>query len=204
MNNILGKLLLVCLALPVLAACGEDEDTVNKDRTAIETYLNGNTYLREFEPEVIDDAVYKIVENAGRDGYDDAAVLEKGDRVEFYYEGYVFGTSLNLAPGTANISLPFATNNPELLADLTDPEKMGDNPLWDLEYWPDDPVEATVGSTSFVKGVQRGLPGSREGDSVLLFFTYDLGYGDKLFPSIPKNSTIVFRIIIDKVTKRSS
>lgn len=200
--NLVRKLMIICFAAAVSVACGDDYESLEKDRTAIQTYLTG-TLGDEGTYEVADN-VYKYVQNADREGYAGAAVVAKGDVVELYYEAYAFATSLRLDAGNYNPTLIFATNRPETLDYVCDPEQMGtlSLPAWERTLWDDEPTVVTVGSTMLVEGVARGLPGSREGDRVWMLFASDLGFGEKELGTVARNQILAYRLYIDKVTKR--
>ncbi len=47
-----------------------------------------------------------------------------------------------------------------------------------------------VGGGSFVEGVELSLPGCREKDTVEVYMTYNMAYGDALINFIPEQSPI--------------
>lgn len=184
---------LLC-AMAILASCAEAYDQLERDRNSIASFLASREY------DVVDN-VYRYVENSDRDGYQQAAVAQNGDLVEFYYEAYKFSTALDLTPGNYNVTYLFATNRPETFDFICDTVSMGDNPVWDRTEWPEDPIETTVGSGSLVQGVNIGLAGKREGDHVWMIFASDLGFGDQALGIVPKHQILAYRIYMEKVTK---
>ena len=193
--------MIFCFAAACLVGCGRDYEELEKDRLAIESYLDGQ--LRDTATYEETGGVYKYVPNIGRAGYADAAIAEKGDVVEFYYEGYAFERSLSLSANNYNPALIFATNRPETLDYLCDPAPtvMGEA-AWERTLWGDEPVTITIGNTTVVEGVARGLAGSREGDVVWMLFASDLGFGEKELGAVGPNQILAYRIYINTVTKR--
>ena len=195
--------MVLCLAAAGMAACGKVYENLERDRTTIETFLTEK--LGETATYEAVGGVYKYVQNSGREGYSTAAVAEKGDVVDFYYEAYAFARTLNLDVGNYNPTLIFATNRPETLDYLCNPapEAIG-AVAWDRTFWSDEPVAATIGDAALVEGVARGLAGLREGDQAWLLFTSDLGFGENKLGIVGINQILAYRIYIDKVTKRQS
>ena len=58
-----------------------------------------------------------------------------------------------------------------------------------------------VGGGSFVEGVELSLPGCREKDTVEVYMTYNMAYGDALINFIPEQSPIAVFYTIDSVRK---
>lgn len=191
-----------------MVACGKNYEDLEKDRTTIESFFEGYFNKMSEEEKVAEMAaygvvgsVYRYVLNDDREDYADAAVVAQGDVVEFYYEAYSFTTNLNLAPGNYNPQLIFATNRPETLDFLCNPGTTNTFAAWDRTLWDSAPTVATVGSTTLVEGVSKGLPGLREGDHVWLVFASDLGFGEKELGTVGRNQILAYRIYIEKVTK---
>ncbi len=208
--NVLRRLTILCLAAAITAACGKDYESLEKDRMAIESYFE--SYFRGIpeddavvarEAYEMVDGVYKYVQNFDREGYAEATVAANGDRVEFYYEGYMFSKDLDMYAEDYNPALIFATNRPATLDFLCSPGIMGEA-AWVRTLWGDDPVAVTIGNTTIVEGVAIGLEGAREGDRVWMVFTSDLGFGEKELGTVGKNQILAYRIYIEKVTKRES
>lgn len=178
-------------AVLCMAACGEDEDTTESQISTIESYLGQRDYD-------LVEGVYKHVENPTREGRENEPMAVEGDSVEIYFEGYVLSSGLNIDASAEVRTAPFYTNREALIAGMSDPEGLGLNP----EYWPTEAWRARLGTTPMLRGLQLGIPQSHRGDSLLLMFPSQLGYGSAEFGTLPKNTPIVFRIYLDKVNKQ--
>ncbi|MCL2561511.1 MAG: hypothetical protein FWE10_04225 [Rikenellaceae bacterium] len=188
------------MAAATAAACGNNYDQLERDRTTIETFLDRHT-IETGEYDVIDN-VFRYVANVDRPQRDRSPVVARGDEVEFYYEAYAFAATLNMAAGHYNPTLIFATNRPETLDFLCNQQLMGQRAAWNRTIWPEEPVRVRAGDATVVEGVRRGLLGCREGDHVWLFFVSDLGFGEEQHGTVAKNQILAYRIYIENVTKR--
>lgn len=216
------------LAIFAATGCGDDNDVLDKQASSIETYIQRN---HEEYDEVVIGGVYRVVENSDRDDYNSETVIEKGDIVEYYFEGYVFTSSLSMVrwefvtgedggdegdgdgeeggdgdegDDQVNVTVftaPFYTNIDKIIEALTSDYDDGGLGLTP-DAWPTAPVRAKVGGGTMLDGLRRGLVGARENDRVLVFFTSKYGYGDKIMPGIPKDSPLAYRIHINKVEKQ--
>ena len=162
----------VILSVVFLAACGKLDFNVDGQRTRIESYLNGREYDYTYQ-----DGVYKYTyyTEGGRSG------IVRGDSVYIYFSGYVFANG----PGAL-----FTTNIEE------------DAVAADMEATAMDfsPQGIKIGG-EVIPGIDLGLPGSVEGDSLMLFITNDLAYGDRPMGTLPRGATVAFKIVVDKVVK---
>lgn len=59
-----------------------------------------------------------------------------------------------------------------------------------------------VGSGDLIDGLDRGLPGARQGEEVLLLFTADDGFGNRSVGLVPENSALMFDIIVSTIKKK--
>lgn len=165
----------------LLWGCSGSSKVLEDQRTAIERYLDGKAL-----PYVLQSGVYKHLGNAGREGYEDDPVVKTGDSLKFDFAAYFFSSSTGLGR-------LYYTN----IASIIEADTIL-NPI----YWPAAPLEAKLGVTPLIAGLTLGLPDSRQGDSVLLFFASDLGYGGKPNGIIPDNTALVWVIKINEVIKQ--
>lgn len=174
-----------------LWACGKDDSVVPDQQDVIRAFLDGN----ELEYDV-QGGVYR---HFGARGIVEAPTLENGDQVGFMFElypaRYTYATTslsrLSPVPTTA-----IFTNKQGVIDTL-----MRANANFD-PAWPTDPFVARVGSEALIEGLNRGLAGCREGDSVLLFITSDLALGDKMTGTVAANTALLYVINIKTVSKQ--
>lgn len=159
--------------------CGKDTNIVPDQRTAIIKYLESQKF--EYTTQ---GGVYKYIANIDREGRDKAKEAIVGDSLSFRFEAYTFTS----APGTI-----FYTNKVAVAAGMT-----GLN----TTYWSFEPTKVKVGqSEGIIKGIANALPYCREGDSVLLYITSDLAYGDKFVSLIEKNTALQYIVNIENIKK---
>ncbi len=170
----------VLTALCLAFGCGTDRDIVPDQRTAIENYLNS----KQITDYTIQDGVYRFVPNDDRETYDTDPAAAPGDSVYFMFEEYVFTSS---GPGQLCY-----TNKSAII---------GADTVINPQFWPLDPLGVRVGSTGLIAGLTRGLPGCRQGDSVVMLITSDLAYGDHPMGVVQRNKTIMMMLNILEVKK---
>lgn len=192
------KFLTILFLLPLLVGCKE-EDTLLMERDRIEKYLSSRRMVAEESlGDVIEDNpafystfgryAYRHIVNYYDAGREDKPVVEWGDNIEIRFKAYIFSGS---EPSTTAI---YWSNVPEIIEQLG---KKSDNTL----DWSREPLTIKVGTTRLIDGLERSLPGCHEADSVQVYMTSNLAYGDELFGVIPKNSMIAWYMKIEKVTK---
>lgn len=168
------------------SACGKDEETIDSERTRIVSYLTKLNLQEEGSYDDLD-GVFRHVGNAGRNGYSTAAEAAAGDSVIFYFSAHLLNTSADVS------AQPLIYTNKQRLID-------GIGGL--TGRWSSEPYKARLGSSSLVKGLQKGLTGAREKDSLLLFMSSDMGYGEHEMFNVPKNSSLMFTIELVSVKKQ--
>lgn len=165
-----------------MVACdGISDDVVPKQVDNIEKFLDNNNMEYSLQK-----GVYKHIGNIERSGYYNSPMIEKGDSVYFYIAGYKFNTT--------RIEPAFYSNKDFIIDDLRDKGL-------DAVYWPRTSQKVKLGKSSLVKGIENGLPGCRQGDSVRLFVPSDQAFGDDYMSTLPINSAVEFVLWIDKVIK---
>lgn len=166
----------------ITSCTGISDDVVPAQRERIERYLQNSNL--EFTNQ---NGVYVHIGNAGRTGYNNATQIAAGDSVYFYFAEYEFTTS-RLEPA-------FYSNRDWIIDELRD---QGLSAV----YWSRDIYKAKLGKTPLLKGVERGLPGCREGDSVRMFLTANMAYGENYISTLPLNSSVEWVIWIEEVKKQ--
>ncbi|MCC8018620.1 MAG: FKBP-type peptidyl-prolyl cis-trans isomerase [Rikenellaceae bacterium] len=184
MNRFRLQILYIPLCALFLAGCGsKDDNTVADQRTAIENFLT-NAYGEDGYDKI--DRVYRVaIEREGN--YNRSRRLEKGDIARFYFAGYEF-TSRRIEPA-------FYSNVDWIIEELQD---AGLDPI----YWDQDIVEVRLGEGKVIKGIEKGLEGCREGDSVRVFLTTDLAFGSYYISDMDLYSAVEYVIWLEEVEKQ--
>ncbi len=165
-----------------LSACSKDTSDVDDQRLSIESYLSRQGWTIDYLG-----GVYRYVLNRDRHGYEEAVQAESGDSVIFNYAVYQFSSS-----STGGVGTLIYTNNPEIQS-----EQEGLDPT----YWAKEPLGVELGRTPLISGLELGLTGVRQGDTLQLFMSSDKGYGDKAFGTIEANTPLVWNLGIKEVIK---
>ncbi len=164
--------------LLLLGGCKVDTSDLDTQRANIEKFVE-TQYPTLY---TVHSGVYRYITNGTREGAEQAAMVETGDSLYFRFAAYMFSSSGGL--GTL-----YYTNYAALITPAGLP-------------WSDEPEAARLGVTKLLKGLEYGLPGCREGDTVQLFFPSDLGYGDKPNGIVSQNTPLAWEIAIEKVVKQ--
>ncbi len=162
------------LAAACTTACGTNKETIDKERSSIVTYLTNNKIPYQ---EV--GGVYKQVNYASGS----AVTAEAGDSVYIWYIGYVFG---------GNTSTYYNSNIREVF----------DQYSADASGYTFDAAGGVPGNGSFIRGINKGLVGSAEKDTITLYFTSDYGFGEKQLQAVPRNSPLKLTVIVDHIIKK--
>jgi hypothetical protein len=193
------KFLTILFLLPLLVGC-EQENTLLTERDNIEKFL---TSSRKMVPEsevgsVIEDNpafytlfgryAYRYIVNYYDAEREDRAVVAWGDHIELDFTAYTFTGS---EPSSSAI---YWSNNPEVIEQLG--KKSGNTLDWSTE-----PLKIKLGTTKILEGLEHTLPGCHEADSVQVFMTSNLAYGNNLIGVVPKNSMVAWYFKIRKVIK---
>ena len=64
-----------------------------------------------------------------------------------------------------------------------------------------DSATFRIGSGDLVPGLDKGLPGTRLGEEVLIVFPAEDGYGTRQTGLVPENSALLFDIIVTAIKK---
>lgn len=176
MRTLVFTIFIIIVTLCLTCSCGSDADVLPNQIEAIEKYLD-NTNI-EYENV---DGVYKQILNENRYGRDKLTDSKLGDSIVFNFEAYTFTS----APSTEW----FYTNKKPLVDALEG---------FNSQYWDLTPRRVKIGGGGLIQGISYGLPNCRVGDSVHLYITSDLAYGDKQADVVVRNSALLYIInIID-------
>lgn len=163
----------------LLLGCSTEENVVDDQKISIRKYLEGKSLAYEELS-----GVFRHVYNADREDYEQAQRVAYGDVVEINFAIHKFGSPFG-ALYYSNVRLP------EIEKDT----------VLNTEYWDFNPLRARLGSTKLIRGLEYGLVGSREGDSLWLFLTSDVMYGGNDNGIIPGNEATAWAVKINKVER---
>ena len=203
MKKIASIAVMTVATLGLLCGCGDKEDVFTSQQTAIERYLT-STRRMIAESEVGDviennpafytvhgHSTYRHIPNYYDDGRTDRTEIERGDSVRIAFNAYIFSGS------EPTVSDVYWSN---ISTTINAMSSQGGNALARLD-WSTDPLVLKIGSTKIIRGLEQALIGCREQDSVQVYMTYNMAYGDKLVGTVPKNSSVAWYIKILNVTK---
>lgn len=178
-------LLSVVTLVIIFAGCSSKSTYIVDQRTAFESYLRpegkGDTIK-------LQSMVYKHTLNMKRDGFATSKIISGGDSLVFMFAIFKF---------ESGIGQMLYTNIDTLITKKTVLNNR--DTILNTEFWSFDPKRAKLGDGKLMKGVEVGLVGSREGDSVHLFVTSDLAYGGKINNIVGKNTPLVWIVKIEEV-----
>lgn len=209
MKRLLTLLLVLAPAVvPLWSSCSQEDDTLPDQISQLRRYLTSSHNPRlvseeeartslEIDPPfytVAGDSVYRYIRNyyaEGRDGY---AQVAYGDAVRITFRMYLFEFNNIVDTGT-EITMPYYSNDATLeeafyAAGLTP------------GAWTFEPLELEVGAGRILRGLEEALVGCRERDTVEVYMSYNMAYGDEPLGVIPAESPIAVFFTVDGVTKR--
>lgn len=195
------KFLVILFLLPLLAGCKDkEEDILMSEHDKIVKFLTSSRRLTAEEDlgNVIDSEppfystfgryAYRHIVNYYDAGREAKPIVYWGDKIEIRFTAYTFtGSALSN-------SAIYWSNVPSVIEQLG---KKSDNTL----DWSKEPLQITLGTTPILKGLELTLPGCHEADSVQVFMTSSLAYGDEIINVVPKNSMVAWYMKIEKVLK---
>ena len=187
--------------LPLLVGCkSKEEEIILSERDKIEKFLTSTRRLiaEENLSNTLDENprfystfgryAYRHIVNYYDANRATKPVVNWGDKIEIRFNAYTFTGS---EPSTSAI---YWSNIPAIIEQLG---KKSDNTL----DWSREPLQITLGTTQLLKGLELTLPGCHEADSVQVFMTSKLAYGDEIINVVPKNSMVAWYMKIEKVLK---
>ncbi len=163
----------ICLSLLACFACGKPDYNIDGQNQRIESYLRSQN--AEY---VNNSGAYRYTYHSG----EGTEMLAPGDSVYFYFSGYLFtGAPRGL----------FATNIE------ADAESAG----FDKTYMDFSPRRVVLGGGELISGLELGLAGSKQGDSLMVLMSSDLAYGDRETGIVKPGSSVAFKVVIDRIIK---
>ncbi len=190
--KIIQTLLMTMLAAGMMTACGNsDQNSIVPDqRETITKFLEAN--------ELDYEEVNGVFRHFGARGDANAPTVKNGNRVGIYYELYKakYTSYKNEDGRPAPLPTTAIYSNKPFIQDTL--YSIGLDP----SYWPEGIYNATVGSGDLISGLNRGLVGCRQGDSVLLFITSDLAFGGKPVATLYENTPVLYVVNIETVNNQ--
>lgn len=160
----------------MMLSCANQEavESVEDQKEYIESYLT--TYDYDYTSL---GGVYRVV-TPSKDP--SGIYLESGDSLYFYFAQYLFGSSVGDA---------YYTNIYSVAAAYGMQTETMDFDAYGIEY----------GATPLIEGYELGFEGMQQGDTLMLYMTSDMAYGDTQASVVPKNQSIASLVIMEKIVK---
>lgn len=186
----------------LLVACsGEDADLILEQKEDIVSYLTSShspTLIAESDiadtldedPEfytVEGNAAYRYIEDYYNTDRLSRTEAVSGSTLELTFWFYDFSSYT-----TPSASYLYFTNDP-LYEDALISAGLN------VEYWSFEPLKVTLGNGDILKAIEASLVGCREGDTVEIYLTYNLAYGDNWVGVTNLESPIAFFCTIDSI-----
>lgn len=170
------NILLFFLVISVVWSCADadEAESVADQKEYILSYLESNGYSYSNVG-----GVYRVTFPSSSST---SVTLEKGDTLQFYHAQYTFDSDFTSLYNTNILDLAI-----EYDMDITG---MDFNP-YTIKY----------GTTDIIEGYEQGFSNVNQGDTLLLFITSDLAYGNKELSTLDKNQSIASYVIIEKIVK---
>jgi hypothetical protein len=179
---------IIALCVLLCASCGKEDAGIDTQASAFESYLTGAGL-----DYVLQNGVYRYISNSDRAGRDAEPEVNGGEALSFHYQVHLFSSS-----GTNGLGALIYTNREEIIDAYIEAAAQANLNISTI-YWPREAMEMSM--SDMMEGMKRGLPGSRQGDSLRLYITSDLAYGSTVLSGIPKNTPIVIDMNIEQITK---
>lgn len=180
--NRVGIFVLAVVAVVVTSCVIEMDEFAPKQRSQIESYLSQKEYTI-----TSDSAFVHLAGNKFNIAAENRPVgAEVGDRVKFNIESYTFTSSPS--------SEPFYTNKRYLVESISDE--------LNTEYWDFEPRVVTLGSGEILNALDESLRGSIAGDSLLVFLTSSIAYGEDGLGAVPANTAVMMILTVENLSKR--
>lgn len=191
------------LAVVLLCGCKQESDTFDKQKSSIENYLKS---FRKMIPEeevgtVIEEnplfyntfgrSAYRHITNYYATDRSQWSEVKKGSIVDIRFNAYIFSGS------EPQLSSAYWSNIP---ATITAVEQASKNQYADL-IWSEEPLSFRVGDGKVIKGLDEALIGCRDQDSVQVYMTYTMAYGNGLVGTVPKFSAVAWYMKILSVSE---
>ena len=136
-------------------------------------------------------AVYRYIAGINNPDRVNWTEVTRTSKVTVTFSAYVFTFANIVTPATSstNLTMPYYSNDPVLIAAMEDPEN---GPGLTPGAWSSEPLEIDMRGSGIIKGLYDALLGCREGDYVESYMTYNMAYGDINFSTIPKESPVAY------------
>ncbi len=182
---------LFLFAAAMLAGCGEGETIdIPAQRAAFEAFLadvTASTGLTADAELANSRNIYRIISGPGGS----SRRVEAGNRVTIEYYGCLFDKN-NKKEKEWGIGGLFATNNPQVAASVG----LTDSPGWVL---PPEDLVIRQGTGEILPGIDQGVLGAGLRDTLLLYLTSDLTYGNRSTGIVKAGTPTVFQVIINDI-----
>lgn len=183
----LRNTILLFLLAAAFARCSDDvEIDIPAQRTTFKTYLE--RIVESWEGISVDDElarrhnIYRITPWPGSG----VRRVASGNKVTIEYYGFVFNSNAELGMGGL-----FATNNRQAAIE----SGLTENPV----ALPPENLEVRQGAGEILRGIDLGLERAGLRDTVLLYLTSDLTYGEKNVGLINPGTPTVFMVVIKDI-----
>lgn len=183
----IGFVFLLCCAF---AACGgDDEYDPMLQRDNFRDFLDGNAI--EYDSNLAADYIFKVVAPDSiriEPMEPQGEPLRAGDQISINYIGYLFNSSSSSDKqfGRGGVF----TTNMEIVA-----EAIGLDIPEHSDFY--TPLIITLGDKKLLSGLNKGIPGSRVGDAILLYLTADdVHGGGNPVGSMDPNLPVIYEIYI--------
>ena len=130
--------------------------------------------------------VYRYIDNYYAPGRDQKRVVEASSKVTITFRAYVFTFST-----ITDSTFPYYSNDPLLRSAYLELGLAED-------AWSFEPLTLDMRG-DILKGLRYALLGSREGDEVEAYMTYNMAYGDANFSTIPRESPVAWFFTVESV-----
>ena len=143
-------------------------------------------------------AVYRYIAGINNPDRVNWTEVTRTSKVTVTFSAYVFTFANIVTPATSstNLTMPYYSNDPVLIAAMEDPEN---GPGLTPGAWSSEPLEIDMRGSGIIKGLYDALLGCREGDYVESYMTYNMAYGDINFSTIPKESPVAYFFTVNSV-----
>ena len=202
-------------ALVLLAGCSDEEDILPTQKTKIVSYLTGTHSPKLVAYEELEEgsdepyfttsgnAVYRYIAGINNPDRVNWTEVTRTSKVTVTFSAYVFTFANIVTPATSttNLTVPYYSNDPVLIAAMEDPEN---GPGLTPGAWSSEPLEIDMRGSGIIKGLYDALLGCREGDYVESYMTYNMAYGDINFSTIPKESPVAYFFTVNSVESNTN
>ena len=189
----------------LLAGCKQEDTILTKQQDSTVRYLESSHQPRLISEKLAAESLeaqpayytnfgnqaWRYIATTYAEGRESWTEADANDVVEISFDAYVF----NFSNPTSGV--PYWSNRQSSIDRF-----VAQNKYFDSQYWTTDPYLIRLDSDDGMPGLRRALVGCREGDTVEIYLTYKVAYGDEIIGVVPKNSAVAWMLKVDKVTKK--